>query len=135
MFLILTMNGLRTRKGEIEMEPRMTNEQAKAFLAAVDALPATLGTGHTFLDGKPCCAVGHLASSLGYQPSMPTSLGGGADEVSVAYGLDWLDLTPIARANDGTPDDKRRTAVIAEADAIVRRFGFDPQELRNEVSL
>lgn len=79
----------------------MTRSQAGAFLAAVDALPEELGKGYTFVDGHPCCALGHLAARVGYLPGPRTTLDDGVATVCDTYGS--ASIGSLAEANDDAP--------------------------------
>lgn len=120
----------------------MDRNQALAFLRDVANLPKDgLGTGATFYDGKPCCAVGHLAHKAGYQPGAEDDdVLAGDVTVREAYGLASVD--EIFDANDngnasikGFDDDSaarwERLQIVAQN--IVDGYGVDPDELLAEI--
>jgi hypothetical protein len=113
----------------------MTADQARALIRAADALPQEIGANLTFSDGYPCCAVGHLAYSAGCRaPRGYGSASLGAGPVMAAYGLHIREVTAIECANDSSPADRRRAAVIAVIEGIIRAHGYDPDALRAEVA-
>lgn len=112
----------------------MTQAQARALLAAADALPQEIGGMYTFRPGGiPCCAIGHLAHGLGYVP-LGDSRFGGELAVASAYGLDRGHLNRIERVNDDAPSWCRRAAVIAVIERIIGEHGYDVAALRAEVA-
>lgn len=113
----------------------MTKDQARALVRDVNVLPEALGVCKAFDEytGAPCCAVGHLASMNGYTPPPGVSGTGGAREVvGTTYSVNPLVLE---YANDSLDaDDRRRASVIEAAEEMVRENGYDPAQLREEVS-
>lgn len=112
----------------------MTQAQARALLAAADALPQEIGGMYTFRPGGiPCCAIGHLAHGLGYVP-LGSSRFGGEMAVARAYGLHGGWVKRIEDVNDDAPAWNRRAAVIAAIERIIGEHGYDVAALRAEVA-
>lgn len=112
----------------------MTHEQAKALIKAADALPDVLGIGWTFYDGKPCCAIGHLAIAAGAAPLMGNLPSRCYGETYVQHAFD-LHVNAIEDANDAYADPAvRRAAVRDVIHKQVRSAGHDPAVLRAEIA-
>lgn len=112
----------------------MTEAQARALLAAADALPQEIGGMYTFGPGGiPCCAIGHLAHGLGYVPRGGNRFGGEL-AVASAYGLDGGHVDRIEGVNDDAPSWCRRAAVIGTVERIIGQHGYDVAALRAEVA-
>lgn len=116
----------------------MLRDQARDFLRHVAMLPKdALGSGYTFIDNQPCCAIGYLAAQAGMTPRKlgypaTTSRSVGQDEVCHLYALSSDDLNTIVSTNDEAGHLDRWDALQRAARGIVRRHGFDPDELLAE---